>query len=621
MHRRAVALLSLVLALTAWTAVDGAKRALSASESYVRHIRFLASDELKGRGNGSKELAKAGDYIASEFKAAGLKPGGPNNSWFQPFDIVTGLTIGGGNKLTMHATGQSTAFDLASSYYPMSALAGDDGQSGRDLRQVPIVFAGYGISARQLKYDDYAGIDAHGKAVLVFSHEPQELDAASKFNGKQPSSFSTLIDKTMAAKNHGAVALLIVGDPSHEKDPATFAGFGRDPQAENFGIPVLRVDRSRAQALLTAWGVDALAREIDRDLQPRSRVLPGAMLDYSERLTRTRRTVRNVIGVLPGSDQARASEAVVIGAHYDHLGLGGAHSLSPEMAGQIHNGADDNASGTAAVIEMARNAAADRKRFPRTTVFTAFAGEELGLLGSTYYVNHPSVPLDRTVAMVNLDMVGRAKENVMVSGLDASPSVGTDMDAAAEAGHPIEVKRFQNGAGVGASDDTSFILKKVPAFGFFSGFHSDYHRPTDDWDRIDAEGGVKVMRMAYELASRLSSRMTRPEFIPQEAPQHGGTSSGETSQAGGYGAYFGSVPDFSQSEKGVKFAEVRHNSPAGKAGLKGGDVLVEFAGKAVTSLADFTFALREHSPGEAVQVTVIRSGQPLTVSVLLTARP
>ena len=149
----------------------------------------------------------------------------------------------------------------------------------------------------------------------------------------------------------------------------------------------------------------------------------------------------------------------------------------------------------------------------------------------------------------------------MVSGLDASPSVGKDMDAAAEAGHPIEVKRFQNGAGVGASDDTSFILKKVPAFGFFSGFHSDYHRPSDDWDKIDSEGGVKVMRIAYELASRLSSRTSRPEFIPQEAPQRGGTSSGETSQAGGYGAYFGSVPDFSQSDKGVKFAEVRHNSP------------------------------------------------------------
>jgi hypothetical protein len=534
---------------------------------------------------------------------------------------VTGLTVGGGNKLTLREGKQAVAFDLGTGYYPMAATAGDGGMPTRALKQVPIVFAGYGISARALKYDDYGAVDVHGKAALVFSHEPQEHLADSAFNGTRPSNYSMLLEKAMAAKNHGAVALVIVGDPTHEKDPATMTGFLKDPQAENFGIPVLRVDRARAQPLLDAWGLDALAKEIDTDLQPRSRVLSGATLDYTEKLSRTKRTVRNVIGVLPGSDPARAKEAVVVGAHYDHLGLGGAHSLSPEMAGQIHNGADDNASGTAAVIEIGRLAVGARQRFPRTAIFMAFAGEELGLLGSTHWVNHPTVPLDRVTAMVNLDMVGRAKENVLVSGLDSSPSVRADMDAAAEAGRGIEVKRFQDGAGVGASDDTAFILKKIPAFGFFSGFHSDYHRPTDDWDKIDAAGGVKVLSIAYELAARLASRQTRPEFTPQQQPASHGTSSGETSQVGGYGAYFGSVPDFGQSDKGVKFAEVRENGPAGKAGLKGGDVLVEFGGKAISTLADFTFALREHSPGETVQVKVLRAGEPLTVSVHLTARP
>jgi hypothetical protein len=617
MHQRPQAILSLALVLVAWTAADGARPNLSPPEAFVRHVRFLASDELKGRGNGSKELERAADYIAAEFKTAGLKPGAPNGGWFQRFPIVTGLTIGGGNTLTLNVRGKTIAFRLGASYYPMAAAAGDGGEQGPDLRRVPLVFAGYGISARELKYDDYASVDARGAAVLVFSHEPQEQDSSSKFDGKHPTRYSLLLEKAMAAKNHGAAALIIVGDPVHPNDLATFTGFAKDPQAQNFGLPVLRVDRGRMKPLLAAWGLDALAKEIDRDLQPRSRALAGATLDYRERLTRTRRTVRNVIGVLPGSNPAIAAEAVVVGGHYDHLGLGGAHSLSPEMAGQIHNGADDNASGTAAIIEMARSAAGDRQRFPRTTVFMAFAGEELGLLGSTYYVNHPTVPLERTVAMVNLDMIGRAKGKVMVSGLDSSPSVRQDLTAAA-AGTGIEVKSFQNGAGVGSSDDTSFMLKKIPAFGFFSGFHSDYHRPTDDWEKIDAKGGVKVMRVVFELTARLSSRADRPEFIPQA---RGGASSGKTSQAGGYGAYFGSVPDFAQSEKGVKFADVRENSPAGKAGLKGGDVLVEFAGKAMTSLADFTFALREHSSGETVQVTVVRAGQPLTVSVLLGSRP
>jgi hypothetical protein len=620
MPRRAVALSLAALGVAVWPVVHGAVRDLTPQDAFVRHVRYLASDDLKGRGNGSRELEKAADYIAAEFKAAGLKPGGPGGSWFQPFDIVTGLTVGSGNRLTLREGEQAITLDLGTGYYPMSATAGDGGTPARALKQIPIVFAGYGISARALKYDDYGAVDVHGKAVLVFSHEPQENLAESVFNGTRPSNYSMLLEKAMAAKNHGAVVLVIVGDPTHEEDPATMGGFLKDPQAENFGVPVLRVDRARAEPLLAAWGLDALAKQIDKDLQPRSRALPGATLDYTEKLSRTRRTVRNVIGVLPGSDPARAKEAVVVGAHYDHLGLGGAHSLSPEMAGQIHNGADDNASGTAAVIEIGRRAVAAKERFPRTAVFMAFAGEELGLLGSTHWVNHPTVPLDGVTAMVNLDMVGRAKKSVLVSGLDSSPSVGADMDAAAEAGRGVEVRRFQEGAGVGASDDTSFILKKIPAFGFFSGFHSDYHRPTDDWEKIDAEGGVRVTNIAFELAARLAARVTRPEYIPQQPASHG-TSSGETSQGGGYGAYFGSVPDFGQQDKGVKFAEVRENGPAGKAGLKSGDVLVEFGGKTISTLADFTFALREHSPGETVQVKVLRAGQPLTVSVLLTARP
>jgi hypothetical protein len=331
--------------------------------------------------------------------------------------------------------------------------------------------------------------------------------------------------------------------------------------------------------------------------------------------------VRNVIGILPGSDPSRANEAVVIGAHYDHLGLGGRHSMNPELAGQIHNGADDNASGTAAIIEMARAAAANRSRFPRTLVFITFAGEELGLLGSSHYVSRPAVPLERTVAMINLDMVGRAQGKVMVSGLDTSPSMGSDLDEAAEATGGIEVRRFQEGAGVGSSDDTSFSLKKIPSVGFFSGFHSDYHRPGDDWQKIDVDGAVKIASLALDLAARLAARGERPEFKAAAAQPHRPSAGGDPGSIGGYGPYFGSVPDFGESDAGMKMAEVRENSPAGRAGLRGGDILVEFAGKPVKTLIDFTYALREKKPGDEVEVKVLRDGKPLTVKVLLTARP
>src|SRR5262245_41615285 len=413
--------------------VSGASSSLS-PDAYMKHVKYLASDELRGRGDGSKELELAAVYIANQFKAAGLKPGAPNGSWFQPFEIVTGLTIGPGNQLSLHAGAQHVSFELGRTYYPMSATAHDSPRAvSTDIKDAPLVFAGYGIEARQHNYDDYASVDVHDKAVIVFSHEPQENDPKSKFAGTQLTRYSTLLEKAMTARNRGAKALLVVTDPAHDgTDQGNYNGFAKDPQAENYGIPVLRIDRSRALPLLQTWGLDALARDIDRDLQPRSRELPGATVSYTEHLSRTRRKIRNVIGLLPGNDAARAKEAVVVGAHYDHLGLGGRHSLAPELAGQIHNGADDNASGTAAVIEMAKAAAANRKRYPRTMVFITFAGEEIGLLGSAEYVSHPSVPLDRTIAMINLDMVGRAHGHILVSGLDSSPSVNADIDAASK---------------------------------------------------------------------------------------------------------------------------------------------------------------------------------------------
>lgn len=590
------------------------------SESYMKHVRYLSSDELGGRGNGTRELEKAAEYIASQMKAAGLKPGGPGGSWFQPFEISTGLTIGSGNRLTVRTEGQALPLHLGSSYYPLAVTPTQTiSPASASLTGVPLVFGGYGISARQIGYDDYASVDVKGKAVLVFTHEPQEQDPQSRFNGAQPSQYATLIEKAMTARNHGAAALLIVADPTHDRDTGTYAAFAKDPQAENYGLPVLRVDRTKVQPLLDAWGLPALAREIDRDLKPRSRGLP-ATVDYAEHLSRTRRLVRNVIGVLPGRDKVIGHEAVVLGAHYDHLGLGGHHSLSPELAGQIHNGADDNASGTAAVLELARAAAGSRNRFPRTLVFVAFAGEELGLLGSGHYVDNPAIPLDRTVAMINLDMVGRAQGKVVVSGLDASPSLKPDMDQAAALGG-IEVKQFQEGAGVGSSDDTSFTLKKVPSIGFFSGFHADYHRPGDDWQKIDADGAVRVVTVALELTARIAGRQQRPEFTATTAPTHGPASTGESSSGGGYGPYFGSVPDFGDSSAGMKIADVRENGPAWKGGLRGGDVMVEFAGAPIKSLVDFTYALRERKPGDVVEVKVVRGGSTLTLTVELTTRP
>jgi hypothetical protein len=420
----------------------------------------------------------------------------------------------------------------------------------------------------------------------------------------------------MVARGRGARLVLLVIDPSHDADRGNFAGWLRDPQADDYGIAVLRVERTHLQqALGGAIDLAAMARAIDGDLKPRSRPLVGVTVEAVERFAKIRREVRNVIGVLPGGDPALASQAVVVGGHYDHLGLGGRHSLAPDATGQIHNGADDNASGTAAVLEIARALGHANSAQPRTIVFAAFAGEELGLLGSQYYVDHPVVPLDQTIAMVNLDMVGRPAGRVLVSGVESAPSLDPDVKAAGE-GRRISIKAFHEGPGVGSSDDTSFLLRKVPSIGFFSGYHADYHRPTDDWDKIDVPGATEVTRVALTLVERLASRQERPPFV-ELAPQSTRTAGAE----GELRAYFGSMPDYAADvEKGVKLADVRTGSPAEKAGFKKGDVLVSFGGAEIKNLQDFTYELRRRRPGDTVKVTVLRDGQEVSAEVTLGSR-
>lgn len=484
------------------------------SDALLEHVKFLSSDDLKGRGNGTEGLERAAEYVARHFEEAGLQPGGPGDSWFQPFEIPLGLTIGRENRLEIQQNGKAVAFTLGTNYYPLAAPANDSPDvASVVLDDVPLVFAGYGLSVPRSKYDDYAQVDVNGKAVLIFSHEPQEQDPNSPLNGNRPIRETTLQAKAAVARSRGAKALLVVSDPTHKVDEANYSLFGADPDAEDHGIPVLRIRRDEMKPLLDAWGLEGLARLIDKDLRPRSTPLRGATIDYVEHLSKHRRTVRNVIGVVPGSDPARATEAIVIGAHYDHVGLGGRLSVTPEATGQIHNGADDNASGTAMLLELARTIAQQRSRFPRTVVLIAFAGEERGLLGSVHYTSAPTVPMANTVAMLNLDMVGRSRGAVEVSGLDRAPSLEADLQAALKAsGTNLDIRK--GGPGDGRSDDSSFIRRQVPALHFFTGFHQDYHRPSDDWDKIEAVGTRRVATLALELAARLAARVDRPEFVP-----------------------------------------------------------------------------------------------------------
>jgi hypothetical protein len=611
--KRSFAVLVLAVVCAASTAAD--LRRVD-PKIYIEHVRFLASDTLEGRGDGSPGLETAADYIAAKFKDAGLEPAGEDGTFFQRFEMTTGLSVEDGNSFSVQAGRSSVAFDLGRDYEIVSTSR----DQSSPAESLPVVFGGYGITAPAFHYDDYASIDASGKAVLIFTHEPQENDARSAFEGQTNTSHSTMMRKVEVARTNGVKALIVVDDPNHRPALDRFRRWLREPSAEEYGLPVFYVSRDLMQrALGTRLNLDSISDEIDRDFAPKSRALGDINVRAVDRTSKVRRTVRNVIGIMKGSDPALQNETVIVGAHYDHLGRSGRFSMSQNTTGQIHHGADDNASGTAAVIEMAKAAVEGRKEFRRSVVFMAFAGEEHGLLGSSYYVNHPTSPLDKTVAMVNLDMVGRAGGRIMVDGLGNAPSIEEDLKAA-EKVSPLNLRALRGGPGAGASDDATFLLRKIPAINFFSGFHSDYHRPSDTWDKIDARGGAAVADLALALVRQLANRNGRPEFVDtvQEQDPH---STGNVGAVSGYGPYFGSVPDFANEGQGVKFAEVRTDSPAAKAGLRGGDVMISFAGQPIKTLYDFTFALREKKPGDRVDVVVLRDGKEMKVTVELTNRP
>lgn len=322
---------------------------------------------------------------------------------------------------------------------------------------------------------------------------------------------------------------------------------------------------------------------------------------------------RNVIAILRGADPGLRDEFVVIGAHYDHLGHGGFGSLAPDMPDAIHNGADDNASGVAAMLDVARRMATGQ-RPARSILFIAFTGEESGLLGSQYFASHPTVEPEAMVAMINMDMVGRLSTgNLIVYGVDTADEWMSLLEPAAER---AQVEMSTRGEGYGPSDHTSFYTQDVPVLHFFTNVHGDYHRPTDDWDLIDANGIDRIAGMVAEIAADVADR--RPQLTLR-------TGAGQPAVAGegrasGYGAYLGSVPDFTPVEHGVRISGVSPGSPAELAGLQGGDVIVGLGEFPIADLQGMTDALRAHKPGDEVAIRFLRDGKEAVVRVVLGTR-
>jgi len=631
---RLVPLLSCLFVVAATAAPT---RAADADDTALRDrlrqaVEWLAAPEREGRGPGTAGIDQAADWVAGQFAGIGLRPvvaaGPPAESGaaataalFQPFRMTLDATLGPAAENAAELVGPAGAdgrprtipLELGRDYTPLAA-------GGSGPFDLPLVFAGYGITAPAERYDDYASLSGSGAvagaikgaAAVVLRQEPQKDDPHSVFDGNQASQHAALSRKVANASEHEAGGIVFCNDAATDGDVLmafTRAGDG----SENRSMPILQVRRTLVDEVVTAAvgrGLDAIQKGIDESLTPQSGPLAGWRIRGRTAISRTETQGRNVVALLPGTGRAdgvRAAETVVLGAHYDHLGFGGANSAAPgERA--VHHGADDNASGTALLVEVARLLEREGP-FPRSILFVAFSGEERGLLGSAHYAANAAVPLADTVAMVNLDMVGRLDgDKLVVHGTGTGTGLETLVDRLVAARGFSAAKEP---GGFGPSDHSSFYARKIPVLHLFTGSHADYHRPSDTADKINYDGMVRIARLVADVVRELATAAEPPAYVEVASQQF--------ARGGGDRPYFGSIPDFGKPGKGYAITGATKDSPAARAGLQGGDVIVRLGESAVTGLEDFDSALRKHKGGETVPVVVLRDGAEVTLHVTLGA--
>lgn len=612
-------------------------------------VTYLASDALEGRRTGSPGANDAAHYIAGEFQRLGLQPGSPVTSgthlkgemlarYQQQFPYVAGIKLGQHNLLSVNSGAADDApLKVGEDWMPLGF------SSKGEIKKAEYIFVGYGITAAELKYESYSPA-AKDRVAVALSGTPDGENPHGQF-----ARYEDVHWKAIAAHNAGAKALLVIAQEENLKDDR-LARLHYDNSAGEAGLAIAVISRQTATRLfgpLTALAEAAKAQPKDWSAEHgaltsamiSSLPLKGITISLAIDIARQEVAAANVIGILAGSDPKLKDEAIIIGAHYDHLGRGGEGSLAPR-SGDIHHGADDNASGVAGVLELARIFSAQVPKPRRTLVFIAFSGEEEGLLGSNYYVNHPTVPLTSVAAMINMDMIGRLKDNKLtVGGVGTAPewrpwlsqaNVPVAMTASmrrpatpitvSERAAPGEstanlIKDLEltlNEDGYGPSDHQSFYIKKIPVLFFFTGSHEDYHKPSDTADKINYEGEARIVGLVARMVQEVDKSDNRPSYAVARSDSAG--------RASGFRVYLGTIPNYGESNDGLLLDGIRDDSPASKAGLKAGDKIVKLAGREVRNVYDYTYALGEMKAGQEYEIEVMRGGQRLTLKLTPAAR-
>jgi hypothetical protein len=587
-------------------------------ERIRRHVEYLASEKLQGRRTGTDGIKEAAAYIFAEFKRYGLRQGG-NAGYYQPFNFITGVKLGDKNSFELKTQGSARSLKAGEDFMPL-AFSSNEQAAG------PLVFVGYGISAPDLQYDNYAGVDVKGRVVMILRGGPDGDNPHGKF-AEYTAVGREIQTKVLKAREKGASGVIFISEEKSFSNDRLFR-LRHDLNFLDSGIPTVLVSRDVAQRIIGSALATPAIDNVDVIEQAKKSLAPGpdspralsidkAAASFKTDVVKINGLAENVVGILDGSDPQLKSEYVVIGAHYDHLGLGGPESLASRPEGQIHYGADDNASGTSALIELARVLSAERSRIKRSVVFIAFSGEEMGLLGSAAYTRNPSVPLASTVAMFNMDMVGRLRtDGLFIGGVGTSPVWKPLIDKLNAVEPPAGAVGNGSGSrfkltfgqdGFGPSDHQSFYVRDIPVLFFFTGTHADYHKPSDTAEKINLEGIGEIAGLVRDMVIEVANEPTRIAFTKVKA---------ESRPTGrGFRVYLGTVPNYSDQSDGMKLDGVRAGSPAERAGLRAGDIVVRMGKFPIKNVYDYTYALGEMAPGVEIEVAILRDGKPMNLKL------
>lgn len=578
-------------------------------EEVYFHIKYLASDELEGRAPGTNGDLLAREYISNEFESYGLEPAG-DSAYIQFFTLKSKIVLSDNNIFSISDNESVYNFKPEKDYIPYGLSA------NRDI-EGEVVFLGYGINSKI--YSDYKDkngnpVDVKDKVIIIFNDVPETETSGFKGDYK----YSQLRYKISDAVSAGVKAVIVIYGPEriHDEEDDYLPKLESDGYTSNkLSIPVIYSKTQKIESIFDNKGLNLkkIQKQINKDQSPNSFLIEDLKAKIHTETVISETKTGNIIGFLEGSDPVLSKEVIVIGGHYDHLGKTNDIFSGEYKKTEIHNGADDNASGTVGVMELAQKISANRENFRRSFLFMLFGAEEKGLIGSDFFTKSPLFEKYNIVSMINLDMIGRLKDNsLVINGTGTSDEWNDLLD---KINTKYNFKTSYMPDGIGGSDHTSFTLKKIPVLFFFTGIHSDYHRPTDDYWLINSEGQKKILDFVYDVTEYTANTDKAVEFSEGKKPEKK-----VEKERGGLKVYFGSVPDFSYTGEGFKLLAVKEGGPAQKAGLLAGDIVIKFSDKDIKDIYDYTNALGNCKPGEEVDIVVLRGDKEIKFKAVLESK-